>query len=311
VVDLLALRGTRAFGTVAGRLYGRAAGRPAAGGATTGGAGREPAGARNCAAEAPGPSAEGAGLGAAEAAAALATRLADFFGGPVPVRVAPPDSLAADAAARGGSIQLRADVRFSPRDLRLLEVHEGWVHLGTTRNARAQPVCTFLGKGPPSATVAQEGLAVLTEVASAASHHGRVRLLALRAEAVARAEAGADFLQVYRFFLGGAYAPREAYRHAARVFRGGLPAGCGPFPKDLAYSRGLALARDFARAAAARGRFGLVALLFCGKASLDDAVDLARLGEAGLVAPPAYLPPPFADPGALRAVLGPAPAAAS
>ena len=54
-------------------------------------------------------------------------------------------------------------------DLRLLEVHEGWVHLGTTLNGQSQPVCTFLSKGPPSSTLTQEGLAVLTEVFAFAS----------------------------------------------------------------------------------------------------------------------------------------------
>ena len=32
------------------------------------------------------------------------------------------------------------------REVRLLEVHEGWVHLGTTLNGQRQPVCTFLGR---------------------------------------------------------------------------------------------------------------------------------------------------------------------
>src|SRR5262249_11523080 len=80
------------------------------------------------------------------------------------------------------------------RSLALVEVPEGWAHLGTTLNGQSQPVCTFLGKGPPSSTVTQEGLAVLTEFLTFVSHPGRVRRLVRRIEAAALAEGGADFL---------------------------------------------------------------------------------------------------------------------
>ena len=59
---------------------------------------------------------------------------------------------------------MNARSQFSERDLQVLEVHEGWVHVGTTLNGMNQPVCTFLSKGPPSSTITQEGLAILMEV---------------------------------------------------------------------------------------------------------------------------------------------------
>jgi uncharacterized protein (TIGR02421 family) len=71
------------------------------------------------------------------------------------------DGILADAAAGTDYVKLRADAYFNMRDLRVFEVHEVWVHLGTTLNGLAQPYCSFLGKGPPSAAVTQEGLAVL------------------------------------------------------------------------------------------------------------------------------------------------------
>src|SRR5262249_50812833 len=156
-------------------------------------------------------------------------------------------------------------------------VHEGWVHLGTTRNGQRQPICTFLSKGPPSSTVTQEGLAVLTEILSFASYPARVRRLAHRVEGVARAESGADFLDVYRFFLEEGYEPRTSYRHTMRLFRGSLPVGCGPFTKDLSYSKGFVHLYNFLRLAATRGMVRRVPLLFCGKTSLDDIKTLTLL----------------------------------
>jgi hypothetical protein len=95
---------------------------------------------------------------------------------------------------------IRDDARFTPREVRLREAHEGWVHLGTTLNGQNQPVCTFLSKGPPSSTITQEGLAVITEILTFTSQPGRVRRLTNRIEGMAMAEAGGNFLKVYRYF---------------------------------------------------------------------------------------------------------------
>ena len=66
-----------------------------------------------------------------------------------PLRVKLSDEIIADASAGAEWIKLRKNAIFTERDLRVLEVHEGWVHMGTTLNGLAQPVCTFLSKGPP------------------------------------------------------------------------------------------------------------------------------------------------------------------
>src|SRR5207244_11424553 len=183
--------------------------------------------------------------------------------------------------------------RFTPREIRLLEVHEGWVHLGTTLNGQLQPVCTFLSKGPASSTLTQEGLAVITEIFAFASHPGRVRRLTNRIEGVAMAEAGANFLEVYRYFLQEGYDPRESYAHTMRIFRGSLPEGCGPFTKDLCYSKGFVLVYNYVRLAVSRGMVRRVPLLFCGKTTLCDIKTLAHLVGEGLVGPPRYVPPQF------------------
>src|SRR5262249_62051342 len=117
---------------------------------------------------------------AQQAVVLLSGRLSGYFDEGTPVRVRLSDGIVADAAAGCDYIKIRQDARFSPRDVRLLEVHEGWVHLGTSLNGAGQPVCTFLGKGPPASSLTQEGLAVLTEGLTAGSHPGRARAAADR-----------------------------------------------------------------------------------------------------------------------------------
>jgi uncharacterized protein (TIGR02421 family) len=295
VIEMLEARGTPAFSAASERLYGGAGDRFHAGEPTLADLGRGVAGTLDNLAQEAVFSNDPEAIEAEEAVSVLAGRLGSFFGDAAAVRVRLSDGIVADAAAGSDYVKLRADARFTARELRLLEVHEGWVHLGTTLNGQAQPICTFLSKGPPSATVTQEGLAVLTEVLAFASHPGRVRRLTHRVEGVALAEAGANFLDVYRFFLQEGYDRHESYQHTTRIFRGSLPAGCGPFTKDLCYSRGFVQVYNFIRSAVARGMLRRVPLLFCGKTTLGDIKTLAHLVEEGLVQPPRFLPPPFAD----------------
>jgi uncharacterized protein (TIGR02421 family) len=244
---------------------------------------------------------EEASLDARQAVETLSHRMKDYFGDAGAVRVQLSDGIVADAAAGSDYIKVRNNARFTPREVRLLEVHEGWVHLGTTLNGQDQPVCTFLSKGPPSSTITQEGLAVISEIFAFASHPGRVRRLSNRIEGVAMAEAGANFLDVYRYFLEEGYDSRESYNHTMRIFRGSLPEGCGPFTKDLCYSKGFVLIYNYIRLAIRRGMARRVPLLFCGKAALCDIKTIAQLVDEGLVTPPRFVPPAFADLHALSA----------
>src|SRR5437588_7135687 len=242
-----------------------------------------------------------AALDARQTVEMLTARLAAHFQDQAAVRVQLSDGIVAEAAAGSVYIKIRGNARFTPREVRLIEVHEGWVHLGTTLNGLSQPVCTFLGKGPPSSTITQEGLAVITEIFAFASHPGRVRRLTNRIEGVAMAEAGATFLDVYRYFQEEGYDSRESYQHTMRIFRGSLPEGCGPFTKDLCYSKGFVLVYNYIRLAVSRGMVRRVPLLFCGKTNLGDIKTLAQLVDEGLVEPPRFLPPQFADLHALSA----------
>lgn len=232
---------------------------------------------------------------APEAVTQLAARLAGYFGPDAPVRVEAAEALAADACAAGAALKVRSAARFAAADVRMLEVHEGWVHLGTTLNGRSQPVLTLLARGGPAATRTQEGLAVFLEFLTGTAHPGRLRRHLLRLRGLAMAEAGADFRDVYRHFLAVADRPADAYHQAMRVFRGCLPAG-GAFTKDLAYARGLLDVYRFVRAEAAAGSADRVALLFCGKTCLDDVPVVAELARQGMVAPPRFVPAVVRDP---------------
>ncbi len=232
---------------------------------------------------------------AADAVAWLQQRLSDAFADAgFPVRVLLDDGIVADAAAGADYLKIRHDAVFNHRDLRLLEVHEGWVHLGTTLNGQAQPICTFLGKGPPSSTITQEGLAILMEVIAFASYPSRLRKLSNRVRAIAMAEDGATFLDVFAFFGEQGLNEQDAYNHASRVFRGSTPE-LGPFTKDLSYNKGFIMLYNFLQLAVRKGRLDRIPLLFCGKSTLEDIPVLAQLLDEGLVVPPRFLPPQIRD----------------
>ena len=172
------------------------------------------------------------------AVAMLQERLDRVFSEPAErVHVTVSDGIVADAAAGSDYIKLRKDAWFSERDVRILEVHEGWVHVGTTLNGRAQPVCTFLGKGTPSTVTTQEGLALFVEVITFSSHPARLRRVTDRIRAIRMAEQGATFLDVFRTFRAESRSREDAYAVCLRVFRGSAPT-LGPFTKDLSYSKG-------------------------------------------------------------------------
>jgi uncharacterized protein (TIGR02421 family) len=210
------------------------------------------------------------------------------------VEVRPDDGIAADAAAGSDYIKVREDRMFSQRDLHLLETHEAWVHIGTTQNGLAQPVCTFLGKAAPRTTVTQEGLAVLTEMLNLRSHPRRLAKLMHRIEGIRAASEGANFVEVFELFRTDGLTEDEAWAAAVRIFRGSLP-DAGPFTKDLGYGKGLILTFLYVRLAIYLGRAHRIPLLFCGKVDLLDMVTLHQLEEEGLVEQPRFIPPPFDD----------------
>ncbi len=228
----------------------------------------------------------------------LQERLSHYFIGDDPFIVELSDNIVADAAAGANKIKLNQGVMFSERDLKYLEVHEGWVHIGTTLNGAAQPICTFLSKGPPSSSVTQEGLAVVTEIFTFSSNPQRMIRITNRVKAIDLIQQGANFIDVFRFFKEQGLNDDDSYNYSMRVFRGSTPEG-GPFTKDLSYTRGFILIYNYIRLAVQKNLLTHIPTFFVGKTLIDDIQVLTELIEQGLVEPPRYLPPQFRDLAAL------------
>ncbi|MGD0677477.1 MAG: flavohemoglobin expression-modulating QEGLA motif protein [Polyangiaceae bacterium] len=233
-------------------------------------------------------------IDAPEAARQLGDRLAAFFGD-TRVRVDADDGILADAAAGSDYVKVRTGAKFSLRDIEILEVHEGWVHVATSLNGQAQPVAKWLAKGPPRTAAAQEGLAALLEMFTFRAYPRRARRLNDRVLAVDKAEDGANFLDVFEWFRTEGYEEEECFHNTRRIFRGGVVEGGGPFTKDACYCKGIVLNYAFIRSAVQHDRLDLVPMLFVGKVAHEDVPVLARRVSDGVVRPPQYVPPMFRD----------------
>jgi len=232
-------------------------------------------------------------IDAATAVEMLQGQLRESMAG-INVNVMLSDGIVSDAAAGSDRIKLNQDVKFSQRELDILEVHEGWIHIGTTQNGLQQPYLTCLSKGTPSATITQEGLAVLTEVITLRSTPRRLAKLVSRIHATALAADGAEFVEVYRALLQQGIKEDEAYTLAQRVFRGSTPTG-KPFTKDLAYIRGFVLVYNLIRVAVQLGKIDRLPLLLAGKLAVDDFRLICELADSGMIQQPTFVPPHFKD----------------
>jgi uncharacterized protein (TIGR02421 family) len=233
-------------------------------------------------------------ISADECAARLNERLSSYFSDTT-VRVSVDDSIVADAAAGNDYVKVRTGARFSERDIDVLEVHEGWVHVATSLNGQQQPVAKWLSKGPPRTTSVQEGLAALLEIFTFRTYPRRARRLNDRVLAVDKAEDGASFLDVFEWFRTEGYEEDECFHSARRIFRGGLVEGGGPFTKDACYCKGIVLNYAFIRSAIQHNRADLIPFLFVGKVAHEDVPVLAQRVHDGVVRPPRYIPPMFRD----------------
>lgn len=209
------------------------------------------------------------------------------------IRVILSDGIVSDAAAGGDYIKLNQDSEFSEFDLQILEVHEGWVHVGTTLNGRKQPYATWLSVGSPRVTACQEGLAVLMETLTFSSYPQRALKVSDRVIAVDMAEQGANFIEVYQFFIARGLSERESYRITQRVFRGGTLEGGSVFTKDISYLRGFVENVNFIRSAINSGVPEIIPMLFVGKVTLDDVPILFQHYLEGTIAGPQLIPAMF------------------
>jgi hypothetical protein len=125
----------------------------------------------------------------------------------------------------------------------------------------------------------------------------RLRRLADRIVAVQHVVDGADFIELYRWFLERTPTAEQAFESTRRIFRGAPMTGGAPFTKDCAYLSGYLSVTTFIRAAFQAGRADTLALLFSGKLDLFAVPALSELRSQGLVKPARFLPPWASDPG--------------
>lgn len=221
----------------------------------------------------------------------LVRDLVEFFGDETPEVVVTPD-VSAKAVAAKNYIKIREDAVFSDLDRVQLLQHEGLVHIATAKNGHAQTLFPILAESHPGNARTQEGLAVFAEFICGAIDPARFRRLADRVIAIDMAANGADFIELYRFFLeqNPHQTKMEAFESARRVVRGGLVTGGAPFTKDAIYLAGLLDVHSYLRAAVRFGEPRYMHYLFVGKLDLADLEAIKMLDEMGHLVMPRFLP---------------------
>ncbi len=215
--------------------------------------------------------------------------LDDFFDGRV-IEVELDPDLLAKAAAGATRIRLRTGASYSDYDRHQLLQHEAFVHSLTALNGREQPQLQSLSLSSPRTTATQEGLATFAEQITGSIDIERMKRVSLRIEAVAMAIDGADFIEVFRYFLDAGQNEIESFSSAQRVFRGVPTGGGAAFTKDTVYLRGLIGVHTFFRWALRQRKLRLCRMLFAGKMTLADVQRFEPMFDCGALVPPRWLP---------------------
>ena len=227
-------------------------------------------------------------------AAALVERLKPYFGDEAPAVIVS-EEVSAKAAASSKRIRIRADARFTDRDIDQLLHHEALVHAATGLNGKIQKDFPILRHGHPGTTEIQEGLAVFAEVITGNMDPRRFRRLAGRVMAIQMAIDGADFKEVFDFYEARNVGREQAYENTRRIFRGGVMSGGAPYTKDMVYLNGLLRVHNFIRTAVKLQRADLIRVLFVGKLDIEDIPALSQLASQKRIEPPKYMPPWASD----------------
>ncbi|PZO10493.1 MAG: flavohemoglobin expression-modulating QEGLA motif protein [Lysobacteraceae bacterium] len=220
----------------------------------------------------------------------LQTAIDAFFTGHK-VRVELDPNLISKAAASPTRIRLRTNTGFSEYDRNQLLVHEAFVHSLTGLNGREQPHFKSMARGSPRTTATQEGLATFAELISGSMDIERMKRISLRIVAIDKAIHGADFVDVFRFFIASGQSPVDSFTSSQRVFRGVPLGGGAAFTKDTVYLRGLLSVHTYFRWCLRHHKLGQARQLFAGKLALEDVFALEGAFDTGAIAAPLYLPP--------------------
>ena len=235
-------------------------------------------------------------LGEPPAACILASTVADEmqkavkrFGDKAP-QILVVDHLSANALAGAERVRIRRNACFTDNDVAQLVEHEINIHVATLLNGKHDDNLSLLGTSLPRTTKTQEGLAVFAEFITGNMDIDRLSRLAHRVIAIQMALDGANFIEVYRYFLEHNSNPDQSFENARRVFRGGMVSGGAPFTKDIVYLDGLLRVHNFLRAAVYNQKSEFIRLLFAGRMDLEDVCTLNELKHLGLCAEPKFLP---------------------
>lgn len=228
-------------------------------------------------------------ISATEFAGWLKTEVDEFFEHDT-VEVVIDPNMSSKALAGATRIRVRGSAIFSQLDKDQLLYHEAYIHTATQLNGKKQPNLKSLGLGAPRTTRTQEGIAVLAELVTNSIDITRLRRIALRVIAVKMALDGADFIDLFKFFLEAGQSEVESVRSAQRIFRGGAVKDKIVFTKDAVYLQGLIEVHTFLRVAIRDNKPNMIRNLFAGRLTMADAVRLDPYFENGWLIPPVYLP---------------------
>lgn len=207
------------------------------------------------------------------------------------VSVVVDQNLASKAAAGATRIRLRDATCFSQYDAQQLLQHEAFVHSLTALNGRRQPTLSAMSLGAPRTTMAQEGLATFAELVTGAIDISRLERIAMRIVATDMALRGADFIDVFRYFVEAEQPLNESYSSTMRIFRGAPLTGGHAFTKDAVYLRGMLEVHTFFRWAFKEQRLNLCKHFFAGRMTLGDVVKYEPFFKDSTLVAPCYLPP--------------------
>lgn len=228
-------------------------------------------------------------ISAQEFAGWLKSEVEEFFDKDT-VEVVVDQNMSSKALAGATRIRIRGSALFSALDKDQLLYHEAFVHTATQLNGRKQQNLKSLGLGAPRSTRTQEGLAVIAEMITNAMDISRLRRIALRVIAVQMALEGADFIDLFKFFLDAGQSEIESCRSAQRIFRGGAVKDKVVFTKDAVYLQGLLEVHTFFRVAIRDNKPNLIRNIFAGRLTIADAVRLEPYFDNGWLNAPVYMP---------------------
>ena len=220
----------------------------------------------------------------------ISSKVSDYFGEFAP-KISVVKHLSAKATATSKKIKIREDGIFYQSDIDQLINHEAFIHVATTINGRKQIKMKILGSNYGAITKTQEGLAVFSEFITGSIDIDRMRRISDRVKAIQMAIDGADFIEIYRYFVDKGTSRNQAFENSRRVFRGGVLSGKYPFTKDLVYLDGFIRVYNFFRSSISQGKIECIELLFAGKMELDDLPVVYSMYKDGLVSKPSFIPP--------------------